>query len=625
MIWNFVVSIRLLKAKRFTAEDTLIFFSAIERALDLGSEYDDGFLLVNPRTDGYHMQYSTKSGSFDLADYSKTELPQNSTRQLELSFSFFSPYEEFWSANLPIPSLQDACKSFNGKCFPDSFKGEDNSLLGIITEVDLMVLPRDAVEKLLEREYEERFGERTQFRLRKSLMGFKDGSKSQATEIIQVYGKTTDKSTALGFISSYFIQTGLKLLGIKRAEFTPMNMLAGPTNINQRALILKAHKRFILEHKTIMLRNVSPTDWSDEASSEVCKEVLSKEYYMKDNLKSTSLYDLFFSYLTDSRTDPVAVGKYSPGEGSTTVFLVVPTKRMNNTFEAINNLNRSSFGSVFFHSQIDKSFPPECLAYLSKGVDKASRQAVASKEKQRIINLQREFFPTLQSNKKPNQPPTVRAQSKTSSKSYSAATSPPVFPAQRHATPRYDPKITALNTENERLQQRIRELEQANTVLKEQLSDREENLTSLNKSMSDIFSLYSSLLNHLNLDSSHHLQTQLRRHSANVDECRIFQQERDAQEFPPFDDKPTEESLDVKSSTRYNEQKSSLARSSVLQISNTAHVCGQKRDLSPSHKQDPTSKRLPLQEDGSSVTAMDTDYTLHETGVLGSSEASEMQ
>ena len=121
MIWNFVVSIRMLKAKRFTADDTLVFFLAIERALDLGSEYDDGFLLVNARTAGYHMQYSTKSGSFDLADYSKTELPQTSTRQLELSFSFFSPYEHFWSASLPIPSLQDACKSFNGKCFPDSF------------------------------------------------------------------------------------------------------------------------------------------------------------------------------------------------------------------------------------------------------------------------------------------------------------------------------------------------------------------------------------------------------------------------------------------------------------------------------------------------------------------------
>ena len=47
MIWNFVVLIRLLKAKRFTTADTHIVFSAIERALDLGSEYDDGFLLVN--------------------------------------------------------------------------------------------------------------------------------------------------------------------------------------------------------------------------------------------------------------------------------------------------------------------------------------------------------------------------------------------------------------------------------------------------------------------------------------------------------------------------------------------------------------------------------------------------
>ena len=624
MIWNFIVSIRVLKAKRFTAEDTLVFFSAIERALDLGSEYDDGFLLVNPRNNKYHMQYSTKSGNFDLADYSKTELPQNSTRQLELSFSFFSPYEEFWSANIPIPSLQDACKSFNGKCFPDSFKGEDNSLLGIITEVDLTVLPRDAVEKLLEKEFEVRFGEKTQFRLRKSLMGFKDGSKSQATEIIQVYGRTREKSIALGFISSFFIQNGLKSLGFKRAEFTPMNMLAGPTNTNQRALILKAHKRFILEHKTIMLRNVLPTNWSEDASSEVCKDVLSKEYYMKDNLKLTSLYDLFFSYLIDTRSDPVAVGKYSPGEGSTTVFVVVPTKRMNNTFEAIHNLNRSSSVSIFFHSPIDRAFPPECLAYLSKGVDKASRQAVASKEKQRIINLQRDF-PTLQSNKKPNQPPTVRAQNKTSSKSYSAATSPSAPPAQRHATPRNDPKIAALNTENERLQQRIRELEQTNTALKEQLADREENLTSLNKSMSDIFSLYSSLLNHLKLDPSHYLQTQLRRNSANVEECRIFQQERDAQEFTPLDEKRSDESHAGKSSKPHKEQTSSLARSSVLQISNQAHFSGQKRDLSPSHKQDPNSKRSSTPEDGSSVIAMDTDSTLHETGALGSPEASEMQ
>jgi len=142
-------------------------FSAIERTLDLGSKYANGFLLVNPQTMGYHMQHLTKS------DYSKTELPQTSTRQLDLSFSFFSPYEQFWSETLPISSLQDVCKSFNGKCLPDSFKGEDNRLLGIIIEVDLMVLPRDAVEEFLENEYEERFGEVTQFRLRKSLMGFK--------------------------------------------------------------------------------------------------------------------------------------------------------------------------------------------------------------------------------------------------------------------------------------------------------------------------------------------------------------------------------------------------------------------------------------------------------------------
>ena len=65
------------------------------------------------------------------------------------------------------------------------------------------------MEELLENEYKERFGEATQFRLRKSLMGFKDGSKSQATEIIQVYGKTAYKSIALGFISSYFIEVRL--------------------------------------------------------------------------------------------------------------------------------------------------------------------------------------------------------------------------------------------------------------------------------------------------------------------------------------------------------------------------------------------------------------------------------
>ena len=115
---------------------------------------------------------------------------------------------------------------------------------------------------------------------------------------------------------------------------------------------------------------------------------MSEKAYISDKLKSTSFNNLFFNYLVDSRCEPVALGAYSPQEVSTTVFLVVSSKRMNTTFEALHHLGRSSFRPSFFSSPIEHSLPSECLAYLSKGIDKASHQKVSNREKIRRTNLE---------------------------------------------------------------------------------------------------------------------------------------------------------------------------------------------------------------------------------------------
>ena len=122
-----------------------------------------------------------------------------------------------------------------------------------------------------------------------------------------------------------------------------------------------------------------------------------------------------FNYLVDSRAEPVALSSYTTQVGSTTVFLVVPSKCMNNAFEALHHLNNSSFRSFFFAAPFDSALPSDCLAYLSKGIDRSSRQEIANREKVRRMNLERDF-PSIPRNKK----------GKTKSKYSKQSSAPPV-------------------------------------------------------------------------------------------------------------------------------------------------------------------------------------------------------
>ena len=454
MIWHLVVSINTLKPCMHTVDDTKRYLRAVERALDFASNArgdTDTFLLVNPSTKKYHYPNSVASTeSFDLTQYSNTNLTQSSSTRFELHFAIMSLREHLWTELLPVPELQKACQTFRGKCFPDPFHGDSNQLLGIITEVDLSVFPRDAVERHLEQAYYDQKTMSTKFKLRKSTMRYKSGDTSHATDIIQIYGTQDDKFKALGFLSAFFLKNELRSHGFNRAAFTPMNMLAGSTNSVHRSQCLSAHQKFLNDHKAILLRGVSLTDWEEDATPELCKEVLSQKAYVEDKLKSNSIYDLFFNYLVDMRTGPVALGAYNTPGGSTTLFIVVPNKKVNNTFEALNQVSLSQYRNFFFSEPIHSFLPSACHAYLSKGTTKASRQEITNREYSRRINLEKEF-PSFTIKKKPKHPPTPSQHSApTRKKTYASATTSkaaPVPTQQQYYQP--DPKLTEMSAENE--------------------------------------------------------------------------------------------------------------------------------------------------------------------------------
>ena len=298
MIWHLVSAITSPKPKQPSTEDARRTFTAIERALNLINSKegrDDAFLLLNPSTNSYHQHHIEPDGYFDLSQYSTSSIPTRPVSRFEIAFSIMSPLRQHWNEILPFPSIQSACMSANGNCFPDKFHGQANALLGIITEVHIDFLPRDKIEKILEAAFEDRFEKPTRFILRKSTMKFKLGAKGSSAEVIQVFGLQEDKHQAVGFLSGIFTANSLRQISFKRAAFSPMNKLAGPTNVKFRAQCLSAHQKFTANHKIVLLRNVTITDWSAEASSEMCKEVLLEKTYLDDKLKSNS-----FNYLVES-------------------------------------------------------------------------------------------------------------------------------------------------------------------------------------------------------------------------------------------------------------------------------------------------------------------------------------
>lgn len=628
LLWHLVMSFTSPKPKQPSDDDARRTITAIERALDLANtkeKQDDAFLLFNPSTNSYHQQRIDPDEYFDLSQYSSSTIPSRPVSRFEITFAIMSPYRRYWNEPLPFASIQSACLSTNGNCFPDKFHGQANALLGIITEVHIDFLPRDKIEKILEAAFEDRFEKPTRFILRKSTMKFKIGAKGSSAEVIQVFGLQEDKHQAVGMLSGIIDANNLRQIGFKRAAFTPMNELAGPTNAKFRAQCLSAHQKFTDNHKVVLLRNVTITDWFAEASSDMCKEVLLEKTYLDDKLKSNSLYDLLFNYLVESRTELVALGSFVNQSGNTTVFLSVPAKRVHNAFEALQCLQHANFRSLFFSAPIDASLPSDCLAYLSKGTDRSSRQEIANRENQRRINLEREF-PTLPPSKNgKSMSKTSKQPSSSAAKSYATATAPKPAASTAYHILRGDSKVNELNLENEALKERIRELERVNAELQEQLEDRDRNVACLNNTTSSLHSMFSSLVEHLQLPRNHTIMKDLRRSEIHFDECKQFQQE-----FTNVAYLDSETSVHKSSSPSSHSTCNSTAMQSSLSarrsnaLNPTTQFSGQKRDLSPSSKFLTIQQRPPQSEAGTSTMDIDASAVTLHSGALSASEASEM-
>ena len=495
------------------------------------------------------------------------------------------------------------------------------------------MFPRDAVEHHLEKAFYDQQGMSTKFKLRKSTMRYKNGDTSHATDIIQIHGTQGDKFKANGFLLAFFLKNELRSHGFNRAAFTPMNMLAGSTNVVHRSQCLSAHQKFLNDHKAILLRGVSLTDWEEDATPEMCKEVLSQKAYVENNLKSNSLFDLFFNYLVDMRTGPVALGAYKTPGGSTTLFIAVPHKRVNNTFEALNQVSLSQYRNIFFSEPIHSFLPPACHAYLSKGTNKASRQEITNREYSRRINLEKEF-PSFTIKKKHKQPPKPSQHpAPARRKTYASATTPKTAPVtnqqQYHQA---DPNLAAMSAENERLKEENRalkkSLEKSYSDIRDLLEQRDENMASINKGMAAMYSMQEGLMDYLKLPSEHLLQQQFRRTVVYSDQCTEHQKVADEEVEPPLYEEPPSPTHRPRTHSVHKHQQSSLsARHNMYMLANEPHLSGQKRNLSPNHRERDAlmNKRLPQSESVGSDTEMDTDSANIQTGALGSSEASEMQ
>ena len=167
------------------------------------------------------------------------------------------------------------------------------------------------------------------------------------------------------------------------------------------------------------------------------------------------------------------------------------------------------------------------------------------------------------------------------------------------------------------------------------------------------------LMDYLQLPPDHPLLHQFRRTVVFSDQCTEFQKVADEEVVPPpfeqqqfrrtvrFSDQCTEFQKVADEETErspsevpplathrphnhpvYAHRPSSLsARNGMYLLANEAHFTGQKRNLSPTHREREAlmNKRLPQLETAESDTEMETDTANIQTGALGSSEASELQ
>ena len=152
------------------------------------------------------------------------------------------------------------------------------------------------------------------------------------------------------------------------------------------------------------------------------------------------------------------------------------------------------------------------------------------------------------------------------------------------------------------------------------------NLACLNTTTTALFSMFSSLVEHLKLPSHHAIMKDLRRSEIHFDECKQFQQDY-TNDTHQGSDSPAHKSSSTSSHPSCNssaEQSSLAARRSNALIP-TTQFSGQKRDLSPSSKILTIQQRPPQSEVGTSSMEIDASAVTLHSGALSASEASEMQ
>ena len=221
---------------------------------------------------------------------------------------------------------------------------------------------------------------------------------------------------------------------------------------------------------------------------------------------------------------------------------------------------------------------------------------------------------------------TSKQPTSSAAKSYATATAPKPAASTAYHIPRSDSKINELNLENEALKERIRELERVNGELQEQLEDRDRNMACLNNTTSSLYSMFSSLVEHMKLPSNHTIMKDLRRSEVHFEECKQYQKELTSVAYLG-----SETSVSKSSSTSSHSSCNSTAMQSSLSArrSNvlypTTQFSGQKRDLSPSSKILTIQQRPPQSEVGTSIMDIDASAVTLHSGALSASEASEMQ
>ena len=556
MVWNLNFQVQVKKAKAFSTDDVAAAMQEIDAALDLC--YSDQYFLVNPQSNNIHGHNTVPpANSFIMEEYVTSTIPMKESTKLDIKFKIASCLPSKWHYYLPVNKLNDLSGNVKGSISIDDFCGKSSKLLGIITEVDIGIFPRDKIRKDMEDEYEEVFQSKTTIRLRTSILRSRITSKQQ--KVIFIYGDEEKKSTDTGFITAYVLKGGLKKFGMMKGLFTPSRNIMGPENAETKESILSAHASFIEQHQVINLHRVEVADLQVRATKEDRMEVLEdKTTVIKLSDSNSTLLDLLYAFFNKNKASPVGLGTFTDSIGSTVFFVHTHKSKVNNVYETLHSLNHATFRDTFFLQPFYESLPSEAITYLSMGKDKSSRKEIFHKDSNRRFNIQKEFpaLPTKpKSNQaiKPSTTPSHQAQPK--AKPTTSFVHKAKFQSKQSSTPRAnnqqqkDPAIAALQAENAALKRQVSHLsadkaEQAAeiTSLRSKLAQRDNNIQALNKSVDGISQVLNKFItNQPKSKGRDKLTKQFQEHVApHVETCQEFEVEEDPMETQEEEDDFTE-------------------------------------------------------------------------------------